>query len=90
VVTRSEKSRPEPGTEHTALYLTPAQAAELLQVSEKTITRWSLVDASMPVIRRGRVVRFHRGRLLDWLQRQEPRAARCTSTRTAHGGSDAA
>jgi excisionase family DNA binding protein len=58
------------------VYLTPAQAAELLQVSEKTISRWSLEDASMPVLRRGRVVRFERERLLAWLQRQEPRFAR--------------
>jgi excisionase family DNA binding protein len=53
------------------MYLTPAQVAELLQVSEKTISRWSLEDASMPVLRRGRVVRFHRDRLLAWLVRRE-------------------
>jgi len=65
-------------------YLTPAQAAELLQVSEKTISRWSLEDASMPVLRRGRVVRFERGRLLAWLQRQEPRSsARITQGRVS-------
>ena len=28
-----------------AVYLTPRQAAELIQVSEKTILRWSLEDA---------------------------------------------
>src|SRR5262245_57844999 len=32
-------------------YLTPAQVAELLQVSTKTVSRWSLEDASMPVTR---------------------------------------
>jgi hypothetical protein len=36
--------------------------------------------ASMPVLRRGRVVRFPRERLLAWLERQEPRSAR----RSAH------
>jgi hypothetical protein len=29
----------------------------------------------MPVLRRGRIVRFPRERLLVWLERQEPRAA---------------
>src|SRR5437762_1987168 len=57
-------------------YLTPAQVAELLQVSEKTVSRWALTDPTMPVLRRGRVVRFERERLLAWLARQEPRSAR--------------
>ena len=57
-------------------YLTALQVAELLQVDEKTVLRWSLQDASMPVLRRGRVVRFPRERLLVWLERQEPRPAR--------------
>jgi excisionase family DNA binding protein len=58
------------------VYLTAMQVAELLQVDEKTVLRWSLEDASMPVLRRGRVVRFPRERLLAWLERQEPRGAR--------------
>lgn len=57
-------------------YLTTAQVAEIVQVDEKTILRWSLEDASMPVLRRGRVVRFPRERLLAWLERQEPRSRR--------------
>jgi excisionase family DNA binding protein len=57
-------------------YLTAPQVADLLQVDEKTVLRWSLQDASMPVLRRGRVVRFPRERLLTWLERQEPRSAR--------------
>ena len=57
-------------------YLTARQVADLLQVDEKTVQRWSLQDASMPVLRRGRVVRFPRDRLFVWLERQEPRAAR--------------
>jgi excisionase family DNA binding protein len=56
-------------------YLTALQVADLLQVDEKTILRWSLQDASMPVLRRGRVVRSPRERLLAWLERQEPRSA---------------
>ena len=58
------------------VYLTASQVADLLQVDEKTVQRWSLQDASMPVLRRGRVVRFPRERLIAWLERQEPRAAR--------------
>jgi excisionase family DNA binding protein len=57
-------------------YLTALQVSELLQVDEKTVLRWSLEDASMPVLRRGRVVRFPRERLVAWLERQEPRSAR--------------
>jgi len=52
-------------------YLTPAQVAELLQVSPRTISRWALQDASMPCIRLpGRVVRFEEGALLRWLERK--------------------
>ena len=57
-------------------YLTPQQVADLLQIDEKTVSRWSLQDPTMPVFRRGRVVRFQRERLLAWLERQEPRSAR--------------
>ncbi len=62
-------------------YLTPKQVADLLQVNEKTVIRWSLSDTSMPVLRRGRVVRFPRERLMDWLARQEPRGARRSAQR---------
>ena len=57
-------------------YLTPQQVADLLQIDEKTVSRWSLQDPTMPVFRRGRVVRFPLERLLAWLERQEPRSAR--------------
>jgi excisionase family DNA binding protein len=65
-----------PETAPEPVYLTARQVADLLRVNEKTVQRWSLQDASMPVLRRGRVVRFPRERLLVWLERQEPRAAR--------------
>jgi excisionase family DNA binding protein len=52
------------------VYLTPAQVAELLQVNERTVLRWAQQDASMPVTRIGRVVRFERGLLLRWLARK--------------------
>jgi excisionase family DNA binding protein len=71
----SEPAREQVKTAEPA-YLTALQVADFLQVDEKTILRWSLQDASMPVLRRGRVVRFPHERLLAWLERQEPRAAR--------------
>ena len=55
-----------PETAPEPIYLTARQASDLLRVNEKTVQRWSLQDASMPVLRRGRVVRFPRERLLAW------------------------
>jgi len=75
-----DAAAPEP------LYLTAEQVADMLQVDAKTVSRWSLEDPSMPVLRRGRVVRFPRERLLAWLERQEPRSAR----RSAHAQRKAA
>src|SRR5215813_11762089 len=53
-----------------AKYMTPADVADLLQVSIKTVSRMSLQDSSMPCFRRGRVVRFPRAQLLAWLDRR--------------------
>ena len=52
-------------------YLTPSQVADLLQVSTKSVLRWALADASMPVLKIGGTVRFPRERLLTWLRSQE-------------------
>jgi len=57
-------------------YVTPAQLAAMLQVNVKTVCRWALEDPTMPVLRRGHILRFHYGRLLAWLERQEPRGTR--------------
>lgn len=56
-------------------YLTPQQVADMLQVDERTVLRWALHDASMPVTRIGRVIRFEREPLLRWLARKRPRTA---------------
>lgn len=80
-------SAPDARTGESA-YFTPRQVAELLQVSEKTVSRWALENASIPVLRHGRVVRFHRERLLAWLAHQEPRSAR-RSARTTQGAAPA-
>jgi excisionase family DNA binding protein len=54
------------------LYLNVNEVSHLLGVSAKTVIRWSLESRLMPVLRRGRVVRFPRQRLLAWLEAQEP------------------
>ncbi len=50
-----------------AEYLTAAQVAELLRVSEKTVYRWAAVDPTMPALRIGATLRFPAGRLRKWL-----------------------
>ena len=52
----SELAREQTKTAEPA-YLTALQVADLLQVDEKTVLRWSLQDSSMPVLRRGRHAR---------------------------------
>ena len=54
-------------------YLTAAEVADLLRVSTKTVSRWSLEDSSMPATRIGRTVRFEREALLAWVRRHQPR-----------------
>ena len=54
------------------VYLTPAEVAEQLAVSEKTVYRWAK-DLSMPVVRVGGVLRFHSQRLEAWLRAREQR-----------------
>jgi excisionase family DNA binding protein len=68
---RGDGSRPLEPT-----YLTPAQVAQLLQVSEKSVDRWPKQDASMPMLKIGKVVRFPRERLLTWLRQREQGRAR--------------
>jgi excisionase family DNA binding protein len=50
------------------MFLTVADLAELLQVSEKSIARWAAQDASMPAVRLGKLLRFERQAVLDWLR----------------------
>jgi excisionase family DNA binding protein len=68
------------------VYLTVEDVAAMLQVSPKTVSRWSLEDPTMPVLRRGRVVRFERGALMRWLARQQPRSARQVTQGSHNGG----
>jgi len=62
-------------------FLTPADVADLLQVHERTILRWAQQDASMPVTRLGRIIRFEKAPLMRWLARKRPwRTARRKAT----------
>lgn len=54
-------------------YLTAAQIAELLQVSEKSVYRWASSDPTFPMLKIGGTVRFPRERLLRWLRDHEQR-----------------
>src|SRR3989442_15222633 len=44
-------------------YLTPQDVAALLKVSSKSVLRWAKSDPTMPALRIGGSVRFHRDRL---------------------------
>jgi excisionase family DNA binding protein len=52
-------------------YLTAADVAEMLRVSEKSVYRWACADSSMPVLKIGGTVRFPRERLERWLRDRE-------------------
>lgn len=67
-------------------YLTPQEIGEMLGVHPRTVLRWAVEDASMPVTRLGRrVIRFEREAFLRWLARKRPRIAQ----RSAQEGSSA-
>jgi excisionase family DNA binding protein len=53
------------------IYLTTRQVAELLQVDPTTVFRWASTEPTMPATRIGGTVRFHRERLLRWLDARE-------------------
>ena len=54
-----------------SLYITAAEVAALVGVDSATVYRWASSYLDMPVLRIGGVVRFHRDRLLTWLQAHE-------------------
>ena len=64
----------EPIKTATPQYLTAEQVGELLQISPRTVQRWALEDASMPVLRLGRTVRFPRVELDRWIERSTQRS----------------
>lgn len=66
------------------MFHTAQQIADVLQVDERTVLRWAQQDASMPVTRLGRIVRFEREPLLRWLARKQPRSAREATQASMH------
>src|SRR5688572_15019242 len=60
-----------PGPQAESVYLTANQVGIMLQVSSKTVYRWLKEDPSMPALKLGGSIRFHRERLLRWLQERE-------------------
>jgi excisionase family DNA binding protein len=54
--------------------LTPPQAAELLQISTKTLIKMAAAG-KLPCFRAGRLWRFPAARLVEWLNSQVPSAA---------------
>jgi hypothetical protein len=75
-ITEPLRREPEPPE-----YLRPEQAAEILQVCEKTLTRWAKADASFPVLRIAGTTRYPRARLMAWLRQREQGAGRQRSER---------
>ena len=57
-------------------FLTPKQVAEMLRVSEATVSRWAAQDATFPATRLpGRLVRIEEQALHQWLRRKQRRKA---------------
>jgi len=57
-------------------FLTPKQVAEMLHVSEATVSRWAAQDATFPATRLpGRLVRIEEKALVRWLGRKTSRKA---------------
>lgn len=76
----SDPGRPQATTRLDNDYLTAAQVARWLQVSEKSVYRWATLDPRMPALRIGGVIRFPRERLERWvrIREQGPGTARRT------------
>lgn len=53
------------------IYLTPDEVAEMLQLSAKSIYRIAKADPTMPMLKLGGSIRFHRERLERWLRDRE-------------------
>lgn len=53
------------------VYLTPAEAAEMIRISRASLYRWAADDPTFPALRVGRTVRVPRERLERWLRSRE-------------------
>jgi excisionase family DNA binding protein len=68
------------------VYYTPLEVAALLQVSTKSVYRWSTSDPTMPVLRIGGIVRFPRLRFEAWLRTREQGTGRARRTQKPLSG----
>jgi excisionase family DNA binding protein len=69
-VAAAEPTAPSDRAESGSTWMTASDVAAMLQVSEKTISRWVLTEG-MPALRLGRVTRFERAAVDRWLARQQ-------------------
>ncbi|MGH7391936.1 MAG: helix-turn-helix domain-containing protein [Candidatus Rokuibacteriota bacterium] len=66
----------------TPTWLTADDLAAMLQVSSKTISRWTLREG-LPALRIGKVTRYDRAAVDRWLARQQQRASKRTDSTAA-------
>jgi excisionase family DNA binding protein len=62
-------------------YVTAEDVAAMLSVDSSTVYRWAERDASMPALRIGGVVRFHREQLLASLEHRTQKSRTSPSIR---------
>ena len=56
--------------------LSKSQAAELLDISERTLTRWHAEGSGPPVSKKGRKSYYFKQSVLDWLKAKEREGVR--------------
>ena len=57
-------------------WISRAELAHRLGVSEDTLRRWDVARSGPPCIRAGRKIYYRRSAVLDWLEEQETSAPR--------------
>jgi len=55
--------------EHIADYLTPAEAAEVLKCTTALLAKYRCARAGPPFVRVGRLVRYGRSDLIEWVEK---------------------
>jgi hypothetical protein len=78
-ILRSGRIRPRltralPGAGGAGIFLTAAQAADLLNISEVSLGRWRIEGSGPPFSKFGRAVRYERVALLDWARSRSRRS----------------
>jgi excisionase family DNA binding protein len=52
------------------MYVSAETIAQWLDVDSSTVYRWAANDSTVPALRIGGIVRFHRERMLTWLEQR--------------------